>query len=110
MAVEDNWRDAANYHYLNDLNASELAWEFLRRNSEYELEALSLDPADQQAASALAAHWGLRFPDTAKSARYRSGYLLEPERRSDRTHSRAADFSHHDDARYRDRSDQYQIS
>ena len=33
MVAETNWRDPTDYRYLNGLNPSELAWEFLRRNA-----------------------------------------------------------------------------
>lgn len=95
MAAETSWRDASNYQYLHDLNPSELAWEFLRRNPEYEKEVAAIDPTDERAATALTAHWGLRFPDSSKPARHRRRGFLEPGRRPDRPHSGAADgFDH----------------
>jgi len=30
-----DWKDANNYHYLDELDGSQWAWEFLRRNPEY---------------------------------------------------------------------------
>jgi hypothetical protein len=36
MPPVPDWRSAAAYAYLNDLNPAELAWEFLRRNPDYQ--------------------------------------------------------------------------
>lgn len=102
MVAESNWQDPDNYHYLNDLKPSELAWEFLRRNSEYQQEVAASDPADDYAATALTAHWGLRFPDSPKLVRHRRKNLLEPSCRSGRPHSDSSKFLHHaNDERHR---------
>ena len=39
-----DWRSAAAYTYLNDLTPAELAWEFLRRNPDYQREYRTHDP------------------------------------------------------------------
>lgn len=102
MVAERNWRDPTNYRYLSDLNPAGLAWEFLRRNPEYQREVAASDPADDHAANALMAHWGLRFPDNLKLVRHRRKDLLEPGRRSGRPHSDNSKFLHHaDDERHR---------
>lgn len=97
MVAETNWRDPTDYRYLNDLNPSELAWEFLRRNSEYQQEVAASDPTNDRAAIALSERWGLRFPDNPKLVRHRSKNLLEPGRRSDRSHSDSSKFLCHAD-------------
>ncbi len=97
MVAETNWRDPTNYRYLNGLNPSELAWEFLRRNPEYEMEVTASNPADDHAANALTAHWGLRFPGSAELARAQRRNLLDTTHRSGRSNSHASDFAHHDD-------------
>lgn len=97
MVAETNWRDPTDYRYLNGLNPSELAWEFLRRNPEYEKEVSASDPADDRAATALAAHWGLRFPDSAELVRAQCRHLLDTEYRSRRSNSHASDHPRHDD-------------
>ena len=95
MVAERNWRDPTNYRYLSDLNPAGLAWEFLRRNPEYQREVAASDPADDHAANALMAHWGLRFPDSPKLVRHRRKDLLEPGRRPGRPHSDNSKCLHH---------------
>jgi transcriptional regulator len=95
MAADTNWRSASNYQYLSDLNPAELAWEFLRRNPDYEQEVAATDPTDERAATALTAHWGLRFPDSAKPVRHRRRDFLEPGRRPNRPHPGASDGFNH---------------
>jgi len=95
MVAETNWRDATDYRYLDGLNPSELAWEFLRRNPQYEKEVSVSDPTDDHAATALTAHWGLRFPDSAELVRNRRKDLLEPGRRSERPDLRPAAGAEH---------------
>ncbi|WP_367272053.1 DUF6499 domain-containing protein [uncultured Caulobacter sp.] len=54
------WRSAEAYDYLATLSAAELAWEYLRRNPEYQTE---FDLASGGAPTAgVNARWGLRFP------------------------------------------------
>ena len=109
MVAQGNWRDAETYRYLKDLNSAELAWEFLRRNSDYQREVAASDPSDDRAVAALNAHWGLRFPDTPGPACDEHRHLLEPRCRSGRSHSgadRRAGLDHGDDRR---RSDQRQV-
>uniref|UniRef100_E6VPU2 Transcriptional regulator-like domain-containing protein n=1 Tax=Rhodopseudomonas palustris (strain DX-1) TaxID=652103 RepID=E6VPU2_RHOPX len=102
MVAERDWRDPTNYGYLSDLNPAGLAWEFLRRNPEYENEVTASNPADDRAAAALTAHWGLRFPDSPKLVGHRRKDLLEPGRRPGRPHSDNSKFPHlANDERYR---------
>ncbi|MDH1269946.1 DUF6499 domain-containing protein [Rhizobium pusense] len=58
------WR-TSEYDHLDALNASDLAWEWLRRNETYEadFEASSLDPMTSGALTErIRQRWGLRFP------------------------------------------------
>lgn len=110
MVAETNWRNASYYQYLHDLNPAELAWEFLRRNSEYEQEVAASDPADERAATALTARWGLRFPNRAEPAGGRRGDLLEPSRRPGIVNSCATDILHDDNRNHHNRSGQHQSS
>jgi hypothetical protein len=60
------WRSDAAYAYLNELTPAELAWEFLRRNPEYQHDyrTAANAPADQaELLDSLIAQWGLRFRD-----------------------------------------------
>jgi hypothetical protein len=81
MADKSNWRLESDYDLAN-LNRSDVAWEFLRRNPEYQNDykkilrlQTSNNPADTTAAAMLARHWGLnccRRPETAGTRGKRS--------------------------------------
>ncbi|MGE3370148.1 MAG: DUF6499 domain-containing protein [Rhizobiaceae bacterium] len=109
MMAQGNWRDAETYRYLKDLNSAELAWEFLRRNSDYHREIAASDLSDDRAVAALNAHWGLRFPDTSGPARHERRHLLESRCRSGRSHSGTDSRARLDHGNDRRRSDQRQI-
>ena len=71
MPPVSDWRSAAAYTYLNDLNPAEFAWEFLRRNPEYQRDyrVAAADGVDEaEFLEALLLKWGLRFPDRSGSA------------------------------------------
>lgn len=60
-----SWRASPNYDYVNRLTAPDLAWEWLRRNSDYqhdysEVEQLAAEP--EHLTNALRRRWGLQFP------------------------------------------------
>src|SRR3546814_5933352 len=64
MPDEESWRSESAYTYIDQLNAEELAWEFLRRNPEYRAgyhELLSAGHMTWEAATNFASRWGLRF-------------------------------------------------
>ncbi|MFC5374774.1 transcriptional regulator domain-containing protein [Brevundimonas faecalis] len=62
------WRTASRYEYIEELSPSDIGWEWLRRNEEYQRdyamlqEHAELSPAlsDQ-----VCRKWGVRFPDVA---------------------------------------------
>ncbi len=59
------WRSSASYDHVESLAASDLAWEWLRRNDAYDedFEALMQADADPQPLTdKIRQHWGLRFP------------------------------------------------
>jgi hypothetical protein len=67
------WRSSAGYDYVRDLTASDLAWEWLRRNKDYaqDFATLAKAGADSERAAALLEPWGLRFrggPGTPRPA------------------------------------------
>jgi len=78
MPEQGTWRISAAYDYVNELDAPDLAWEFLRRNPEYRQDYNRLKQrglAEDQAAAALSAKWGLSFrgrPRTSGTQRERS--------------------------------------
>ena len=58
------WRSSAEYDYVEDLSASDLAWEWLRRNKRYTKDYATLSkaaPDDAYLKDALLEKWGLRF-------------------------------------------------
>ena len=60
------WRSPAHYDHIDDLTASDLAWEWLRRNDDYDhdYEKLGSADADQRVLiEKIRREWGLRFPD-----------------------------------------------
>lgn len=109
MVAQAKWRDDEAYRYLEDLNPGELAWEFLRRNSDYQREVAASNPLDDRAVAALNAHWGLRFRDTSELARHECRHLLEPRGRSGRSHSGTDNRTGLDHGNNRRRSDQRQV-
>ena len=60
----DDWRNDAGYDYCDDLTPEQVAFEFLRRNPDYEADYRK---GSEEAATAStgdpapAARWGLRF-------------------------------------------------
>lgn len=74
-----DWERASDYDYLDALGASDLAWEWLRRNESYEEDFAAFNRATPDADNAEAlirARWGLRFPDTAVATGARCPRLL----------------------------------
>lgn len=69
--ADGDWRSAPEFAYLNDADRADIAWEYLRRNAQYGdgfdhiIAEVPGGPARQDALAALAAYWGLRFPDDA---------------------------------------------
>lgn len=64
------WEAASDYDYLDALGASDLAWEWLRRNERYERDFAAFDhgtPETSDARDLIRERWGLRFPDTTLS-------------------------------------------
>lgn len=54
------WRSADAYDYLDDLPAADLAWEYLRRNPDYQTDFQAA--SQSRDAEGLSLRWGLRFP------------------------------------------------
>ena len=73
------WEATSDYDYLDTLGASDLAWEWLRRNERYEHDFAVFDRASPDSGDArdlIRERWGLRFPDTAVPAGARCARLL----------------------------------
>ncbi|WP_080918440.1 transcriptional regulator domain-containing protein [Manganibacter manganicus] len=59
------WWSSAEYAYAEDLTASDMAWEWLRRNEAYDrdFEALTAaDDSEQSLMEEIRRHWGLFCP------------------------------------------------
>jgi hypothetical protein len=72
MPTTPDWRNAAAYAYLQQLNRVELAWEFLRRNPNYnrDFRAAARRTSNQaEFPERLIRRWGLRFPCRSAIAR-----------------------------------------
>ncbi len=64
MAPAPDWRLPSAYAYVDQLDPAGLAWEFLRRNPDYQREyrTVTRNPARTELSEALQRRWGLRFP------------------------------------------------
>ena len=87
MPRHSDWRSAAVYDYVNDLDPAELAWEFLRRNPDYQREYRKVLRLGGE--EALAERWGLRFRDRPGEGGRPGGRVLAPASRSVHCSSRA---------------------
>lgn len=56
-----DWRDPAPYQVAETLTAPDLAWEFLRRDPDYQKTYEASRRTSPAAADDAAGHWGLRF-------------------------------------------------
>ncbi|MCO5081105.1 MAG: DUF6499 domain-containing protein [Rhizobiaceae bacterium] len=60
------WRLSAHYDHVDALTASDIAWEWLRRNDDYDhdFESFARSVIDPQVLTErIRQQWGLRFPD-----------------------------------------------
>jgi len=85
------WRDQQSYDLFDALEIEGLAWECLRRDTEYQSYYRSLsaaksdaEPLDREAER----RWGLRFPGTAKLVRLEAEHLLVAFGQPGHCHSR----------------------
>ncbi|WP_298954026.1 DUF6499 domain-containing protein [uncultured Methylobacterium sp.] len=64
MSEEGSWRSEAAYDYVDTLSPGDLAWEFLRRNTEYRRsydEFLQAGEITEELTREFTSRWGLRF-------------------------------------------------
>jgi hypothetical protein len=89
MPVDNgNWRVGAAYDYFDDLKPEQVAFEFLRRDTEYEASFKLLPPdiADGSASAPapFCARWGLRFRGQPSASVERSAdHLVAPTQSAD---------------------------
>lgn len=80
MPDVSRWRSPSAYDYVEQLSPADMAWEFLRRNRDYQRDyARTVEDGDAgETAEAIAARWGLRFPDRSGAGRDGSRGVLDP--------------------------------
>lgn len=61
MPRRPDWRSPSDYDYLKELDRAELAWEFLRRNPEYQKDFARIVDVTKRKATVVAERWGLCF-------------------------------------------------
>jgi hypothetical protein len=72
-ANTSRWRLAANYDYIDDLDASELAWECLRRNRDYQSDFAAIEQGSEEAGrltEMARQRWRLHSPRQPKPQRH----------------------------------------
>ncbi|TPI12203.1 hypothetical protein FJW06_17545 [Mesorhizobium sp. B4-1-3] len=60
-----DWRSRESYEHIEDMTASDVAWEWLRRNESYDKDFRALMNAKSNTrplTDAIRRRWGLRFP------------------------------------------------
>jgi len=69
MLSAPDWGSASAFGYFDALNPAEIAWEFLRRNPEYQRDYhAAISAASAEPPASFLASWGLRFPFRSGSA------------------------------------------
>ncbi|NDW07662.1 transcriptional regulator domain-containing protein [Jiella pacifica] len=79
------WRSSSDYDYLGDLAGSDLAWECLRRNPDYQRDFAEVQDDARNAAHLarlMRLRWGIRFPDSTGAEGERCDRLLDGGGRS----------------------------
>lgn len=73
------WRSASDYDYVESLTAPDLAWEWLRRNVDYQkayARAVERKEDPRDLMHMMRRSWGLRFPDRSTADCLAGGCLL----------------------------------
>jgi hypothetical protein len=76
-----DWRSPGAYEELRSLDAPGFAWEFLRRNADFQRQRRKLERAarqgilDQAEADAFTRHWGVRFRERLRDKPRRPGSM-----------------------------------
>lgn len=84
-----DWRSSKTYERIEVLTASDLAWEWLRRNEDYDKDYQTLVGKDDlnPLAEEIQQRWGLRFPGEPAARSTRSIRPLARAGRYKRRHS-----------------------
>lgn len=83
MQEDESWRSSTAYDYVDDLQASDLAWEFLRRNEDYRREykwLQSKTDSSDLAKESFSQRWGLSFRTRSQPPRVVVGSSLDADR------------------------------
>ncbi|MDI4655014.1 DUF6499 domain-containing protein [Xanthobacter autotrophicus] len=73
------WQTSSTYDYLDHLTASDVGWEYLRRNDDYQRDYAEIaHPAGdlERLIGGARQRWGLRFPGEAVAQGHRSPGVL----------------------------------
>ncbi|HQS18388.1 DUF6499 domain-containing protein [Reyranella sp.] len=84
------WRSSPTYDFVDDLVAPDLAWEWLRRNADYQrdyAEVGRLDTDRQRLTKMVRMRWGLQFPCEPNFQRQRNDGVLGAGSRSGHSHA-----------------------
>lgn len=79
MPDASRWRSSAIYDRVENLTASDLAWEWLRRNEAYDRDFMafaSKDIGPHVLSDRIRRRWGLRFPGRSGARSSRRSRLL----------------------------------
>ncbi|TXL72398.1 hypothetical protein FHP25_25480 [Vineibacter terrae] len=91
------WRSSVRYAHVADMTASDIAWEWLRRNESYDsdFQALAASKDEPHALTdEIGQRWGLRFPGGPDAGTTRSASdLASPERHKRHRSWRASRYS-----------------
>jgi len=90
------WRSSETYDYLDDLIAPDLAWEWLRRNADYQSDFADSGRsavAAQRFAALVRPRWGLLFRDRPLARRHEHYRFLDPRCRSGHSHPQSGSYS-----------------
>jgi hypothetical protein len=69
MPSVPDWRSASVYTHAYEIHLREFAWEYLRRNSNYQRDyRTAVRRTESRQAETLAVRWGLRFPFRSAAA------------------------------------------
>lgn len=85
MPEQGTWRISTAYDYVNELDAPDLAWEFLRRNPEYQQDYKRLKDEgleENKAQVILSNKWGLSFRGRPRPPGNRRKARVDASRRS----------------------------
>lgn len=94
MALDTSrWRSSSTYDFVDGLVASDLAWEWLRRNADYQRDYADIERgvADpQRYRDIVRTRWGLQFRSPSNAQRHRNYSLLGARDRSRHRHPHGA--------------------